>query len=273
MVEGHVRTLISWGCKPSADKPRPFFLTFLFPSCLTFLSQCITFIFPFLPQTPPPPRCCLSSRGGLASLRRCSRTRCGLNELSAECRRAGRDKQDNELHCRKPCFKVLLPFALSAVVWEAFFEGGFFWLIVDVFNSRGLWGEGRGGRRNTPTPLPRLGCKTKDSIYWRRPPASKARLRCGCTFGRRESCCWRSTKFLPIGNVTLRVGGRGGGHNVRIHPPCRRNLLLNTRRHLISLNGKQKRRRQSLGVQTLRLLLTESFFFNINSPGCLSFFL
>lgn len=167
MVEGHVRTLISWGCKPSADKPRPFFLTFLFPSCLTFLSQCITFIFPFLPQTPPPPRCCLSSRlptaylsgsrGGLASLRRCSRTRCGLNELSAECRRAGRDKQDNELHCRKPCFKVLLPFALSAVVWEAFFEGGFFWLIVDVFNSRGLWGGGEGREPPASTGLQNKG--------------------------------------------------------------------------------------------------------------------
>lgn len=98
-----------------------------------------------------------------------------------------------------------------------FIYHGSFWIIVDVSNRvRGLLGE------EEPTPIPRkpypppppppfppprplsrrhlasTGLQNK-GFHWKCPPASKARLRCGCTFGRHESCCWRFTEFLPIG--------------------------------------------------------------------------
>lgn len=82
-------------------------------------------------------------------------------------------------------------------------------LPADVFNRvRRLLGEEeptpitRKSYLPPPLPPPHLfsrrhlsstGLQNK-GFHWKRPPASKARLRCGCTFGRCEYCCWR---FFP----------------------------------------------------------------------------
>lgn len=167
--------------KPLADEPCSFFFN--------FLSQPIAFISPLHPWNPPlhpwSPSCCLSSLlptaylSGSPPLRRCRQTRCGFNELSAECRWDRRDKQDN-FHTGKLGFNVslLLPFLLYE---ELFFKGGFFWVVC--------WGVQQSftGNRNSHLPpeapprhpsrrhLTSTRRQNKGS-HWRSTPASKALL-------------------------------------------------------------------------------------------------